>query len=630
MAEIVQQVLESSIQELTVLEKYNLFESDEIKAILKKRREFEYRLRKVKKSKDDFLRYITYEESLLKLIRIRREKSGLEIDKNEIEKSVLDRIRNLFEFTINKFKSDIPLWLSYINFNKNQNHFDQVSMLYFRMLQVHNKDWLWLQFAKFEFEERASSETARKVFLRAISFHSDSKQVWHEYFRFELLYCSKIQQRYKILASSNSSELDEKQEHDAIWNGQLACIVYKHAINVFTDFEFASSFIDICNKLSHETTKEVKIFIFDNLKSRFGSCEKYYNALAWDKFNTLGQRVRFGGLTEEEHLKLKQETIAEVVSIFEKACLNFDNAEMWSYYITFRLEDLKNTDDTDSRILKMSEIIFTLDKLWKQNKVAYSIFVEWIMLMYLCNKKELIIIQKIHLLLKEASERWPDNLDAHLFIACIMVKLPDKKISDSIIEKFFHDCLSRKFTKVTEENLDAMMDFWQLYLDWSVQNKLSYSKIIKMVSQLNDVSIYAPRKMSEYFKSKVLAIIFHQFGIKKARSYYQKNKTTSPISRNFSYKMIEIEKHVEEMQEEKTEDFSNSISSAYEDLIHHFGKEDVYVWLDYIRHIMTIDTTKVGALYEKALKSLSSGLCQQFVQQYSLLKSSSIKDCEFA
>lgn len=79
MAEIVQQVIENSIQELSVLEKYNLFDSNEIKAVLKKRREYEYRLRKVKKTKDDYLRYISYEENLLKLIRIRREKSGLEV-----------------------------------------------------------------------------------------------------------------------------------------------------------------------------------------------------------------------------------------------------------------------------------------------------------------------------------------------------------------------------------------------------------------------------------------------------------------------------------------------------------------------------------------------------------------------
>lgn len=277
----------------------------------------------------------------------------------------------------------------------------------------------------------------------------------------------------------------------------------------------------------------------------------------------------------------------------------------------------------------MSEIMFTLDKLWKQEKVTYSIFVEWVMLMYLCNKKELIIIQKIHLLLKEASERWPNNLDAHLFIACIMVKLPDKRVSDSVIEKFFQDCLSRKFNKVNEDNLDVLMDFWQLYLDWSVQSKASYSKIIKMVAQLNEVSMYAPRKMPEYFKSKVLAIIFHHFGLKKARSYYQKNKTTFPISKSFSYKMIEIEKHVEEMEEEKSETFNMSISSAYDDLIHYFGEDDVAVWMDYIRHMMSIDTTKVAALYEKALKSLNPGVVQQFVQQYSLLKSNTLMSCDF-
>lgn len=116
-----------------------------------------------------------------------------------MEKSILDHIMKLFEYTINKFKWDIALWLSYINFCKNQSLLDHVSITYFRMLQIHNKDWLWLQFAKFEFEAKASSETTRKVFLKAISFHSDSKQVWLEYFRFELLYCSKIRKRFKIL-----------------------------------------------------------------------------------------------------------------------------------------------------------------------------------------------------------------------------------------------------------------------------------------------------------------------------------------------------------------------------------------------------------------------------------------------
>lgn len=84
MAEIVQQFVEQSIRNLSRLETYDLFKSEEIKQILKKQRDFEYRLRKVSKTKDDFLQYILYEQSLLKLIQLRREKSGLDVSYSEL------------------------------------------------------------------------------------------------------------------------------------------------------------------------------------------------------------------------------------------------------------------------------------------------------------------------------------------------------------------------------------------------------------------------------------------------------------------------------------------------------------------------------------------------------------------
>ena len=261
-----------------------------------------------------------------------------------------------------------------------------------------------------------------------------------------------------------------------------------------------------------------------------------------------------------------------------------------------------------------------MEKLWKEEKVTYEMFVEWVKLMYSCNKKDLTTIQKLHKLLKEAADRWPANLQAHLFIACIMTKLPDKKIADSIIEKFFQESLIRKFTLVKEQNMDMMIDFWQLYLDWSVQNKTSYHKILKLVNQLNNVCINAPKRMSDHFKSKILSIFYHLFGIEKSRSYYEKNKTVSPICKSFSYKMIEIEKHYAEMQEEKSGQLDSRISLIYDDLIHHFGSDDVHIWLACLRHAMIVDAVKVGSFYEKALKSLKPSLCQQFVQQYSLLK----------
>lgn len=128
----------------------------------------------------------------------------MQIDKNEIEQEFVEHIRKLFEFTLQKYKFDIPLWLSYIDFIKTQRMLDHASVVYFRMLQIHNQDWLWIQFAKFEFEEKSSSEMARKLFLKCIKFHPDSRPAWHEYFRFELLYCAKIRKRFRLFTQNNT------------------------------------------------------------------------------------------------------------------------------------------------------------------------------------------------------------------------------------------------------------------------------------------------------------------------------------------------------------------------------------------------------------------------------------------
>lgn len=41
-------------------------------------------------------------------------------------------------------------------------------------------------------------------------------------------------------------------------------------------------------------------------------------------------------LTTEQQLSLKQKSFVESISIFEKACHNFENTKMWSHYINFR------------------------------------------------------------------------------------------------------------------------------------------------------------------------------------------------------------------------------------------------------------------------------------------------------
>lgn len=100
MAEFVELKLEEMLPELEQMQRVQLFTEEEIRyvfqqkisteyylltlccsfactlrAIIKKRRDFEYKLQKHTKCKEDYLKYIQYEINLLTLLRLRREVS---------------------------------------------------------------------------------------------------------------------------------------------------------------------------------------------------------------------------------------------------------------------------------------------------------------------------------------------------------------------------------------------------------------------------------------------------------------------------------------------------------------------------------------------------------------------------
>lgn len=200
MAELVELRIERGIPELLQMERVNLFSSEEVKAIVKKRKAFEYRLQKSEKRKDDYLKYIAYEQSVLKLIKIRRKKIGYTFKYKEIEQAIAARIGALFRAIVYKKQEDVQLWLSFIQFSKEMNWGSQVGALYLRMLQVHSKkEAIWVAAAKWELENNDSPDLARKLLQRGLRHVPDSKLLWTEYFRMELLYTENIQRRRDIV-----------------------------------------------------------------------------------------------------------------------------------------------------------------------------------------------------------------------------------------------------------------------------------------------------------------------------------------------------------------------------------------------------------------------------------------------
>ena len=91
MAEYVEQAMEEMMNEVEQMERVMLLQTAEVKELLKKRRQYEYKLQKRSKSKEDFLEYIQYESNLLSLLRLRRENTGYHHKQAEIEGSIKTR-----------------------------------------------------------------------------------------------------------------------------------------------------------------------------------------------------------------------------------------------------------------------------------------------------------------------------------------------------------------------------------------------------------------------------------------------------------------------------------------------------------------------------------------------------------
>ena len=181
MAEIIQERVEDRLPELQQLERTGLFSQMEIRAIIRKALELEYRIQRRSLLKDDFIRYVQYEIHLLELIEKRRTRVGYTFKKDEIEDPIIHRIQSVFRRASIKWKDDVQLWLSFIAFCRKWAAKVHLSKIFSSLLAIHsNKPGLWILAAKWELEDCLSSESARQLFLRALRFHPRCPKLYEE------------------------------------------------------------------------------------------------------------------------------------------------------------------------------------------------------------------------------------------------------------------------------------------------------------------------------------------------------------------------------------------------------------------------------------------------------------------
>ena len=287
-----EQRMEEMINEVEQMERVNLLTGDEVKELLRKRKQFEYKLQKRSKSKDDFLEYIQYESNLLRLLNMRRESTGYSHKQAEIEGSIKTRINKLFKIMEHRNQSDVTIWLSHIQFLKSSGWEEAVSRMYLRMLQVHSdKPGLWVEAASWEFENCGSAENARKILLRGLRFLPGSWILQREYVKMELLYVEQLRKRKDVLETKKNddndgeSEEENEEENEKAGDKVLDCSIVKlvalNAVESINDPKFVVSLIATIRRFQFADT--VVTELFDILVKKFPSSPITWDTLAREK-----------------------------------------------------------------------------------------------------------------------------------------------------------------------------------------------------------------------------------------------------------------------------------------------------------------------------------------------------------
>jgi len=155
--------------------------------------------------------------------------------------SLVKRQFQIFERGLKKFKSDVDLWIQYIQVAKREGArtligkvvaryddqrlrdgmtFDDCA---FRALQLHpNVPALYILGASHEVDNQSPS-AARTLLQRGLRLNQESIELWTEYVRMEIGFAETVGRRWSVLG------IDAKEEQREIMEGGIAAAAVRHA-----------------------------------------------------------------------------------------------------------------------------------------------------------------------------------------------------------------------------------------------------------------------------------------------------------------------------------------------------------------------------------------------------------------
>ncbi|XP_054429134.1 U3 small nucleolar RNA-associated protein 6 homolog [Pteronotus mesoamericanus] len=592
MAEIIQERIEDRLPELEQLKRIGLFSHAEIKAIIKKASDLEYRIQRRALCKEDFINYVQYEINLLELIQRRRTRIGYSFKKDEIESSIVHRVQGVFRRASAKWKDDVQLWLSYVVFCKKWATKAQLSKVFSAMLAIHsNKPALWIMAAKWEMEDRLSSESARQLFLRALRFHPQCPKLYQEYFRMELMHVEKLRKEKQEFekAKMDVENLDYPEE---ILTGELARIIYKNSVSIIKGAEFHVSLLSIAQLF--DFAKDLQREIYEDLQAMHTD-----DPLTWDY--VARRELEIQSQPGDEPPATKQARAEEVGRREERCCAVYEEAvktlpteAMWKCYINFCLERFaKKTNSQSLRGKRLERTMTAFRKAHELKLLPEFLYKQWIeLLLHQDFLEEALQVAVAGIeLFRDSVMMWQMKLQ-------VLIKAKSPDVAMLFEEAFVH------------LKPQVCLPLWISWAEWSEDAKSQedteaiYKKAVLAVKGADSITL----------KDKYLDWAYRSGGYKKARAVFKSLQESRPFSVDFFRKMIQFEKEQESCK-------MVNLREYYERALREFGSVDSDLWMDYIKEELNHPLGRpenCGQIYWRAMKMLQGESADEFVAKHAM------------
>lgn len=204
MGDSVERALEETVPILHAAQRTKLLLPTEIKEVVRTRRNHEYAVSSRTASRADFLKYASFERELANALSKRAKKRKLTKHKVElVVGKTAARVNLVFSRAVKRFHGDDELWLHYARHCLRTGAIRAAGRVLGKALGFRpDSEDIWLAAVGYHFDTLADARSGRAMAQRALRALPDSKRLWKEYFRLEMLYLAKLVSRRVTLGLS--------------------------------------------------------------------------------------------------------------------------------------------------------------------------------------------------------------------------------------------------------------------------------------------------------------------------------------------------------------------------------------------------------------------------------------------